>query len=150
MIGPVHIAVDHPSVVGIERSHVGYGRPTARIGIAMPRAINLDWCLCVDECWDYSHHQCSCDSYCDLAHHNLSFHQTGTTHPPALFAERLGFGPHEQANGEGKEAPHKRSLRDQREYYGVPDGAPAICHEKAKNDDAVKSMAGSTVEYDCT
>lgn len=34
--------------------------------------------------------------------------------------------------------------------YGVPAGAPAICHEKARNEDAVRSMAGSTVEYDCT
>jgi len=30
--------------------------------------------------------------------------------------------------------------------YGVPDGAPAICHENAKNDEAVRSIAGSTVE----
>jgi hypothetical protein len=30
--------------------------------------------------------------------------------------------------------------------YGVPEGAPAICHENAKKDDAVKSIAGSTVE----
>jgi hypothetical protein len=30
--------------------------------------------------------------------------------------------------------------------YGVPLGAPAICHEKARNDDAVRSIAGSTVE----
>src|SRR5437660_10631811 len=34
--------------------------------------------------------------------------------------------------------------------YGVPDGAPAICQAKASGEDAVKSMAGSTVEYDCT
>src|SRR6478736_2419684 len=34
--------------------------------------------------------------------------------------------------------------------YGVPAGAPAICHENARNDDAVRSMAGSTVEYDWT
>src|SRR5437660_7012260 len=34
--------------------------------------------------------------------------------------------------------------------YGVPAGDPAICHENAKNEDAVRSMAGSTVEYDCT
>ena len=30
--------------------------------------------------------------------------------------------------------------------YGVPLGPPAICHEKARNDDAVRSIAGSTVE----
>ena len=30
--------------------------------------------------------------------------------------------------------------------YGVPDGAPAICHENARNDEAVRSIAGSTVE----
>jgi hypothetical protein len=30
--------------------------------------------------------------------------------------------------------------------YGVPEGAPAICHEKARNEDAVRSIAGSTVE----
>jgi predicted component of type VI protein secretion system len=30
--------------------------------------------------------------------------------------------------------------------YGVPEGAPAICHENAKKEDAVKSIAGSTVE----
>lgn len=30
--------------------------------------------------------------------------------------------------------------------YGVPDGAPAITHENARNEEAVKSMAGSTVE----
>jgi hypothetical protein len=30
--------------------------------------------------------------------------------------------------------------------YGVPEGAPAICHENAKKDDAVKSIAGSAVE----
>jgi hypothetical protein len=34
--------------------------------------------------------------------------------------------------------------------YGVPEGIPAICHENARNDDAVKSIAGSTVEYDST
>jgi hypothetical protein len=34
--------------------------------------------------------------------------------------------------------------------YGVPDGAPAISHENPRNDDAVRSIAGSTVEYDCT
>ena len=36
------------------------------------------------------------------------------------------------------------------EPYGVPEGAPAICQENARNEEAVKSMAGSTVEYDCT
>lgn len=30
--------------------------------------------------------------------------------------------------------------------YGVPDGAPATCQEKARNEDAVRSIAGSTVE----
>ena len=30
--------------------------------------------------------------------------------------------------------------------YGVPDGAPAICQENARNEEAVKSIAGSTVE----
>jgi len=30
--------------------------------------------------------------------------------------------------------------------YGVPEGAPAICHANAKGEDAVKSIAGSTVE----
>src|SRR5947199_5518307 len=34
--------------------------------------------------------------------------------------------------------------------YGVPLGAPAICQEKARNDDAVRSIAGSTVEKDWT
>jgi hypothetical protein len=29
---------------------------------------------------------------------------------------------------------------------GVPEGAPAICHENARKEDAVKSIAGSTVE----
>ena len=33
-----------------------------------------------------------------------------------------------------------------RRFYGVPDGAPAICQENAMNEEAVKSMAGSTVE----
>ncbi len=32
----------------------------------------------------------------------------------------------------------------------MPDGAPAIVQENASNDDAVKSIAGSTVENDCT
>lgn len=36
--------------------------------------------------------------------------------------------------------------RNDRPNYGVPEGAPAICHEKARNEDAVRSMAGSTVE----
>jgi hypothetical protein len=35
-------------------------------------------------------------------------------------------------------------------FQGVPDGAPAITHESARNEDAVRSMAGSTVEKDCT
>jgi len=30
--------------------------------------------------------------------------------------------------------------------YGVPEGAPAICQENARNEEAVKSIAGSTVE----
>ncbi len=30
--------------------------------------------------------------------------------------------------------------------YGVPDGVPAISHENPRNDDAVRSIAGSTVE----
>jgi hypothetical protein len=30
--------------------------------------------------------------------------------------------------------------------YGVPEGAPAICHANASGDEAVKSIAGSTVE----
>ena len=30
--------------------------------------------------------------------------------------------------------------------YGVPDGAPANCHANASGDDAVRSIAGSTVE----
>ena len=34
--------------------------------------------------------------------------------------------------------------------YGVPDGDPATCHAKPRNDEAVKSIAGSTVEKDCT
>lgn len=34
--------------------------------------------------------------------------------------------------------------------YGVPVGAPAICQENARKDEAVRSIAGSTVEYDCT
>src|SRR6476646_9522956 len=36
------------------------------------------------------------------------------------------------------------------DLQGVPDGAPAIFHEKARNELAVKSIAGSTVEKDCT
>ena len=39
---------------------------------------------------------------------------------------------------------------DQSFLYGVPEGVPATCQANPKNDDAVKSMAGSTVEYDCT
>ena len=31
-------------------------------------------------------------------------------------------------------------------FHGVPDGAPAICHENARNEEAVRSIAGSTVE----
>jgi len=34
--------------------------------------------------------------------------------------------------------------------YGVPDGAPATCHEKATGEDALRSVAGSTVAHDCT
>jgi hypothetical protein len=34
--------------------------------------------------------------------------------------------------------------------YGVPEGAPAICQENARKEDAVKSIAGSTVGNDCT
>ena len=30
--------------------------------------------------------------------------------------------------------------------YGVPEGAPATCQAKARNDEADKSIAGSTVE----
>jgi len=30
--------------------------------------------------------------------------------------------------------------------YGVPDGDPAICQANAKGDEAVRSIAGSTVE----
>jgi hypothetical protein len=30
--------------------------------------------------------------------------------------------------------------------YGVPDGAPAMSHENARNEDEVRSIAGSTVE----
>lgn len=32
------------------------------------------------------------------------------------------------------------------ESYGVPEGAPATTHENASGDEAVRSMAGSTVE----
>jgi hypothetical protein len=38
---------------------------------------------------------------------------------------------------------HERSRQG---LYGVPDGAPAISHENPRNEDAVRSMAGSTVE----
>src|SRR5712691_644837 len=46
--------------------------------------------------------------------------------------------------------PNSRQVTGATLHYGVPDGAPAICQAKASGEDAVKSMAGSTVEYDCT
>ena len=35
-------------------------------------------------------------------------------------------------------------------YQGVPEGPPAITHENARNEEAVRSIAGSTVEKDWT
>ena len=44
-------------------------------------------------------------------------------------------------------APEAHGLKElAKNNYGVPEGAPAICHENARNEDAVKSIAGSTVE----
>ena len=48
------------------------------------------------------------------------------------------------------EPPRSKAPAVDKAFYGVPEGAPAICQENARNEDAVKSMAGSTVEYDCT
>src|SRR5258708_28180667 len=43
-----------------------------------------------------------------------------------------------------------QECRSTQARYGVPEGAPAISHENPRNDDAVRSMAGSTVEKDWT
>src|SRR5690349_15854932 len=55
----------------------------------------------------------------------------------------------QQLLGHGR-PPNSRQDAGTTRHYGVPDGAPAICQAKASGEDAVKSMAGSTVEYDCT
>ena len=39
-----------------------------------------------------------------------------------------------------------RGLQPSAVSYGVPDGPPAICQANASGDDAVRSIAGSTVE----
>ena len=41
-------------------------------------------------------------------------------------------------------------MADIEKPQGIPDGTPAICQANARNEEAVKSMAGSTVEKDTT
>jgi hypothetical protein len=60
------------------------------------------------------------------------------------------------ATGRGRATPPFRERREKSgaaaflHSYGVPVGAPAICHANARKDDAVRSIAGSTVGNDCT
>ena len=46
----------------------------------------------------------------------------------------------------GADAEDPRGLQPSVVSYGVPDGAPAICQANASGDEAVRSIAGSTVE----
>jgi len=63
-----------------------------------------------------------------------------------MFSSIFNAGPAAIVGGEKTEGKKGSAVMRSPLNYGVPDGDPATCHAKPRNDDAVKSMAGSTVE----
>src|SRR4051794_17355830 len=148
MICAVQIAVDQPAIICVKSRHVRHRSPAASVRIAMPSTVNLYRSLRVRANLEQNKSSENNPSY-PSSH---KFLRVTTASVPKK--SRRGAPPFSRLLREGGEfdfrdenSPGKKKSNS---GYGVPEGIPAICHENARNDDAVKSIAGSTVEYDCT